>query len=61
LVDRYPDVLCDLPQQYRRNIAALMNGYGGAPAVRMPELLVRATLSSLCKTQAFQNGNYLAI
>ena len=35
-----------------------MNRDGGSPAVRMPELLMRATLAGFCKAETLQNGNY---
>ena len=57
LVDRQPDVPCDLSQQDRRDIAPAMNRDRRAAAIGVSELLMRASLARLCKTEAFLNGN----
>ena len=62
----HTDILCDLPKQWRRDVAPFMERDGGATAPGIPELLVGAPLAHQLKTQfsedvrhfrRFQNGD----
>ena len=46
LLNRKADVIGDPPKEDGRNVAALVYRHGGAPAVRMAELLMRALLAN---------------
>lgn len=59
LVDHQANVFGDLPQQDWRDISSWMDGHGRAPAVLMPELLVRPTLTNLDETKRFEDRNDL--
>ena len=43
-VDWQADILCDFAKQDGRQVTAAMNWNGGCAAVRMAEMLVRASL-----------------
>ncbi len=50
-IRRQVDILDDLAQQRRRDIAAPVNRNSGSPTVRVPKLLMRTPLPYLNKTQ----------
>ena len=54
------DVAGNLAQESRRDISARMNRHGGYATIRVPELLVRAALAKLAKTEALQQCHHLA-
>lgn len=54
--DGKPDVAGDLPQQGRSDVPSFVHGNGGASAIGMPVLDVRATLSNGDETLAFQKA-----
>jgi hypothetical protein len=53
-MNREPNVLCDLAQQYRRNIATGMDRNGGKASVSVPKLFVRAAYADFPESQAFE-------
>ena len=54
------NVLDDLTQDDRREVARTMVGHGCLPAVGVPKLAVGPALAHLCETKLFQNTNRLA-
>ena len=48
------DITGDLPQQNRRDVAALMEGNRRATPIHVPKLLVRALLPTLLKTKCLE-------
>jgi hypothetical protein len=55
--DRQSNVLGDLADADRGNVAALMERDGSEPAAWVPKLLVRASLSHLLGSQRAKDGN----
>jgi hypothetical protein len=60
LLDRQADIARDLAEERWRNVAATMEGYGSAAAVRMTVLTVRPALTGFDETQPFKQRRYLA-
>jgi len=55
---RQADVLCDLAQKDRGNIAIRVEWNCGRPTVRMPILPVGTSLPRFQKTESLQNGDH---
>jgi hypothetical protein len=60
LVDREPDISCNLPEQERRDVASRMEGNRSAPAVRVAKLFVRTPLSNFNKAEIMEDCDDLA-
>jgi hypothetical protein len=60
VINGHVDILGDLPQENRREVASLMEGDCRASPVGMTELPVRTALAHLNKTQCIQDGDDLA-
>jgi len=53
IVNWYVNVFCDLTEQYRGNIAALVKRYGCVASIGMPVLFVGTALAYFYKTECF--------
>ena len=60
ILHRHADVFCDLAQQDGGEITSCVEWNSRAPAVGMPELLMRAALTNFLKPQPLQDRNNLA-
>jgi len=55
--DGQTNVTNNLPKKDRRDVSAWMTGNGRPSSVNVAELLVAPFLASLCKPEAFEDGN----
>ncbi len=55
----HTNILCNLSQQWWRDIAGLVKWNGSTTPFRIPELLVRSSLHYFNETQAQQNSNHI--
>jgi len=60
IIDVQADILGDLAQQNRREVAAGVKRHRGRATIGVAELLVRTALAHLGKPERQQNGNDLA-
>ena len=51
------DVLDDLSEQIRRDVAAAVYRHGGNPSIGVLELLMRSALTHLAEVQLMKNGD----